>query len=137
MYPRLRNRCRSWLLKFFSRAESDGSFAAKAAVFHLVKFQNGRHDVDRPHRLRHALPAGQASQTDLLKAQNARSKRKDQWLTDRNRLAHERLTLNRMLGRELHAPWPALELPPVLKTVEYNQRLVDYALKFEPKIKSE
>ena len=33
--------------------------------------------------------------------------------------------------------WPALELPPVLKTVEYNQRLVDYALKFEPKIKSE
>ena len=86
-------------------------------------------------RVEQQYSSGQSSQTDLLKAQNARSKRRDQWVTDGNQLRHERLTLNRMLGRNLHAPWPALDLPPILKPIEYNERLVNYALKFEPKLK--
>ena len=78
---------------------------------------------------------GQATLTELLQLENERDKRATQLLTDRDKLTHQHVSLNRLLGRDLLAPWPALDLPPVAGVVAYNQRLVDFALKFEPKLK--
>lgn len=78
--------------------------------------------------------AGTATQVELLRLQNERAKRASQLRTESNRRDHERLAVNRFLNRELHAPLPRLELPPLAGPVPYNQRLVDYAEKFEPKL---
>jgi outer membrane protein TolC len=78
---------------------------------------------------------GGASQFDLLQIQNERAKRVEQLKTDRARLAHEHLALNRLLNRELATPWPSLELPPLAGPVLYNNRLVNFALGNEPRLK--
>ncbi len=79
--------------------------------------------------------AGQASLVELLQLQNEQSKRIDQLRTDRNDLAHDRLALNRLLNREFDAAWPGFELPPLAAPLAYQPRLVDVALRHEPKIK--
>jgi outer membrane protein, heavy metal efflux system len=79
--------------------------------------------------------AGQASQVDLLRVQNERAKRIDQLVTDKHLRAHEHLTLNRMLQRDLQARWPTFELPKLARPISFNQRLIDLALKHEPKAK--
>lgn len=76
---------------------------------------------------------GQASLVDILQIQNEQSKRANQLLTDRSQLAHEKVSLNRLLNRAPVSPWPELALPPLAGEVPYNQRLVDFALKYEPK----
>ena len=86
-------------------------------------------------RVEQQYSVGQASQFDLLRAQNARSKRRDQLRTDLTKLEHQQLGLNRLLGRRLDSPWPKLELPALAAPVPYTPRLVDYALQFEPKLK--
>jgi outer membrane protein TolC len=78
--------------------------------------------------------AGTASQVELLRIQNERAKRADQLRTEASRLNHARLTVNRFLNRELNAPLPKLELPPLADVVSYNDRLVDRAADFEPKL---
>jgi len=78
--------------------------------------------------------AGIATQVELLRIQNERSKRADQLRTESSRRVHERLTVNRLLNREFHAPLPKLELPPLAASVHYDERLVDYASKFEPRL---
>lgn len=79
--------------------------------------------------------AGTATQVQLLRVQNEQAKRADQLRTDKLRLGHEQFGMNRMLNRDLHAPWPRLELPPVASPVVYNQQLVNLAVKYEPKLK--
>ena len=79
--------------------------------------------------------AGQATQVESLLAQNERARRATQLQTDRENLAHARVSLNRLLNRQLQAPWPALELPAVAGPVVYNEKLVSYASKFEPKLR--
>ena len=66
--------------------------------------------------------------------QNERSKRATQLETDRDRLAHERVSLNRLLNRDLLSPWPTLRLPGLAGPAAYNSRLVDFALKYEPRL---
>jgi outer membrane protein TolC len=78
---------------------------------------------------------GQATQFDVLRMQNERSKRVEQLKTDSQMLEHERVNLNRLLNRNLQAPWPMLELPPVAPPVFYNEQLVKLAVKYEPKLK--
>ena len=39
-----------------------------------------------------------------------------------------------MLNRGLLSPWPTLELPALAGPVFYNPKLVDFAIKYEPKI---
>ena len=78
--------------------------------------------------------AGTASQVELLRIQNERAKRADQLRTDASRLNHARLTVNRFLNRELNAPLPKLELPPLAAAITYNDRIVDRAADFEPKL---
>jgi outer membrane protein TolC len=76
---------------------------------------------------------GQTSLADVLRIQNERSRRQNQLQTDRNQLAQEKVSLNRLLNRSELAPWPALELPPVAGPVIYTPQLMELALKYEPK----
>ena len=78
---------------------------------------------------------GGVTRFDLLQIQNERAKRVEQLQTDRARLAHERLALNRFLNRDLNSAWPALDLPSVAGPVLYNERLARFALQNEPKLR--
>jgi outer membrane protein TolC len=75
---------------------------------------------------------GESSLVDLLRLQNEQQRRVDRIETDRRQLAHEQFILNRLLNRELEAPWPALELPPLAGHVPFSRDLIDLALEFEP-----
>jgi outer membrane protein, heavy metal efflux system len=75
---------------------------------------------------------GDGTLVDLLRLQNEQQQRMDRIVTDQRQLEHELFILNRMLNRDLHAPWPLLELPPLAGPVVYSPRLVDLALAFEP-----
>ena len=79
--------------------------------------------------------AGAATQVEVLQVQNERAKRATQLQTDREKLTHQRLTLNRFLNRDLQSPWPSLELPLLTAPVIYNERLVTLATKYEPKLR--
>lgn len=78
--------------------------------------------------------ASEATLVEMLQVQNERAKQATQLETERDRLTHERVSLNRMLNRGLLSPWPTLELPALAGPVLYSQKLVDFALKYEPKI---
>jgi outer membrane protein TolC len=78
--------------------------------------------------------ASEATLVEVLQLQNERAKQATQLETERDRLSHERVSLNRMLNRGLLSPWPTLELPALAGSVYYNQKLVDFAIKYEPKI---
>ena len=78
--------------------------------------------------------SGEATLVETLLLQNERSKRATQLETDRDRLTHERVSLNRMLNRDLLSPWPTLELPSLAGPVVYGSRLSEFALKYEPRI---
>ncbi|MEI6779545.1 MAG: TolC family protein [Verrucomicrobiota bacterium] len=78
--------------------------------------------------------ASEATLVEVLQLQNERAKRTTQLDTDRDRLGHEQVTLNRMLNRDLLSPWPTLELPALAGSVVYGPRLMDFALKYEPRI---
>ncbi len=78
---------------------------------------------------------GQATQFDVLRMQNERSKRAEQLKTDAQMLEHERVNLNRLLNRKFNSPWPMLELPPIASPVLYSEQLVKLAVKYEPKLK--
>ncbi|MBI2926342.1 MAG: TolC family protein [Verrucomicrobia bacterium] len=79
--------------------------------------------------------AGDGTLVELLRVQNERAKRAEQLRTDRRLLEHAHFTLNRLLNRELRAPWPRFDLPPVAGPVAYSTQLVNFAMKYEPKIK--
>jgi outer membrane protein TolC len=81
------------------------------------------------------LAAGQASQLELLKAQNERSKRAERLTSDTNHRYHERLAMNIMLGNPDWLPWPEFELPPVGPVIPHSVQLEALALKFEPKLR--
>lgn len=79
---------------------------------------------------------GEATLVDVLQAENERARRETQLQTDRNRIEIEYVRLNRALNRDLHSAWPVLKLPPLAGQIFFNQRLVDFALNFEPRIKT-
>jgi cobalt-zinc-cadmium efflux system outer membrane protein len=79
---------------------------------------------------------GDASQVDVLRVQNERSRRADQLVSDENRREDAYVSVNRILNRNAHAGWAALSLPEAGKAVPMSQKVVDFALKFEPKLKA-
>jgi len=79
--------------------------------------------------------AGDATQAEILRLQNERSRRANQLETDIQLLGQVRVNLNRMLNRPLESPWPELQLPPVAGPVHYNEQLVKFAVQFEPELK--
>ena len=79
--------------------------------------------------------AGTATQVELLRVQNERSKRADQLRTESSRRDHQRVSVNRLLNRDLGSPFPRLDLPLPAEPVAYNQKLLDYAANFEPRLR--
>jgi outer membrane protein TolC len=78
--------------------------------------------------------ANQAGLVEVLQLQNERAKRFAGLQTDRDQAQVDKLNLNRMLGRPLETPWPKLVLPPPAEPLEYNPKLIEFALKYEPRI---
>lgn len=79
--------------------------------------------------------AGLGPHTDLLLIQNEKSKRADALRTEQSRLRTEQATLNRLLGRDLQAPWPRVELPRLAPPIAYSSALAGYAATNEPRLK--
>jgi outer membrane protein TolC len=79
--------------------------------------------------------AGEAVLADTLQIQNEAAKRTDTLRTDRNRLAHDRVALNRLLNRPADSPWPSLRLPPVGPAIPLSEKLLALALQSEPRLK--
>ncbi len=79
--------------------------------------------------------AGFGSHSDLLQLQNERSRRLDAQRTEQSRRRVEEVALNRLLGRELTATWPPVELPRLTPPVPYSTGLAQYAAANEPRAK--
>ena len=77
---------------------------------------------------------GTATQVELLRIQNERSKRAAQFRTETSRRDHERLAVNRFLNRDLNSPLPRLDLPSLAAPVPYSQKLVAQAAAYEPRL---
>jgi outer membrane protein TolC len=78
---------------------------------------------------------GTATQFDVLRLQNERSKRAEQLKTDSQMLEHEQVNLNRLLNRDMHSSWPILQLPSIAAPIYHTDRLANLAVKNEPKLK--
>ena len=81
------------------------------------------------------LRAGTATQIEVLRVQNERARRAEQLQSDRQRLEQARVAVNRLLGRPLALSLPGLVLPPPAGPVPYSERLAEYAIKSEPKLR--
>ncbi len=79
--------------------------------------------------------AGFGSHTELLQLQNEKSRRVDAVRTEQSRARTEQAALNRLLGRPLDGPWPAVELPALAPPVLTSPALADYAATNEPRLK--
>lgn len=79
--------------------------------------------------------AGNASQVDVLRAQNERSRRAEQIITEANRREDAYARVNRLLNRNILSAWTSLGLPGIAPAVPYSDRLVEMAWKFEPQLK--
>jgi cobalt-zinc-cadmium efflux system outer membrane protein len=77
---------------------------------------------------------GAATQPEVLRMLNERSKRSQQLRTDISQRDQERMLLNRLLNRTLEQPWPKLTLPQVAKPVVYNELLKKMTLESEAKL---
>jgi outer membrane protein TolC len=78
---------------------------------------------------------GKASQVEWLKIQTERAKAADQLTTIRSMRGRQRAQLNRLVNRDLEAPWPSVSLPEIAGPVLFDDRLVSAALDFAPKLK--
>ena len=79
--------------------------------------------------------SGQSVLADTLQIQNELAERNDTLTTDRHRLSHERLNLNRLLNREVNSPWPSLRLPQAAPAIPFSEKLLALALTNEPQLK--
>ncbi|NOS69398.1 MAG: TolC family protein [Verrucomicrobia bacterium] len=79
--------------------------------------------------------SGSVRLMDVLTLQNEQSKRVEQLKTDRDKRAQAILAVNRFLTRDLAAPWPTLQLPPVADAIVYSDRLASFALRYEPRLR--
>ena len=83
----------------------------------------------------HRYRVGQASQVDWLRIQTARALAADDLTTKERERAHGAFALNRLLNRDLHAPWPVVAVPSLQPAVYYTPQLADAALAAEPRLK--
>jgi outer membrane protein TolC len=79
--------------------------------------------------------AGSGSQLEVLRLQNELARRTDQLKTESAMREHTWASVNRLLNRPLNTPLPRLQLPDVWAAIPYNSRLVNFAIKFEPKLR--
>ncbi len=79
--------------------------------------------------------AGDASQVDVLRVQNERSKRAEMIRSDENMRHSAYVNVNRLLNRNLMSGWARMQLPPIPGPVPFTERLLGYASKFDPKLR--
>jgi cobalt-zinc-cadmium efflux system outer membrane protein len=77
---------------------------------------------------------GDASQMDVLRVQNERSRRAEQIRNEENDRESAYAVVNRLLNRNVISGWPRMELPEVAPVVPFSSTLVDFAAKFEPQL---
>lgn len=77
---------------------------------------------------------GQATQVELLQAQNEKSKRAARVATEENLIPVERAALNRLLVRPSASPWPAFVLPPVAAPLSATPELIRQGLALAPRL---
>ena len=77
--------------------------------------------------------SGQSTLVETLQVQNERVRRATRLENDTAQLGHAYVALNRFLNRELDAPWPQFQLPDLAAPVVFNQKLIEYALRYEPR----
>ncbi|HEY1791718.1 MAG TPA: TolC family protein [Opitutaceae bacterium] len=78
---------------------------------------------------------GRAAQVDWLGVQAARAMAGDDLTTQQQQREHGAFALNRLLNRDLHAPWPPVAEPPLQPALYYTPALVGAALAAEPKLR--
>jgi cobalt-zinc-cadmium efflux system outer membrane protein len=84
--------------------------------------------VDRRYRV------GHASQVDWLKIETARAMAGNDLTTKEGERDHSAFALNRLLNRDLHAPWPRIAVPSLGPPIYYAPQLVGAALATEPQL---
>jgi outer membrane protein TolC len=77
--------------------------------------------------------SGQSTLVETLQVQNERARRATRLENDRAQRSHSRVVLNRFLNRDQNTPWPRFQLPDLAAPVAFNQKLVEYALRYEPR----
>jgi len=83
----------------------------------------------------HRYRVGQSSQVEWLKIQTERAKAADEIKTLRLEREHGEVELNRLLNRDLHAPWPTVEISSIQPGLAYTPKLVAAAVAAEPQLK--
>lgn len=71
---------------------------------------------------------------EILRLENVRKKREQEIETARRQREFEAVSLNRLLARPPHGPWPTLALPPPAPAVPWSEDLVGMAIRFEPRL---
>ena len=83
----------------------------------------------------HRYRVGKATQVEWLKIQTERAKTADRIKTLKLEREHRQVEVNRLLNRDLHAPWPVIVLPPVQLPVAYDDNLLSAAASAAPRLK--
>jgi outer membrane protein TolC len=83
----------------------------------------------------HRYRVGQAGQVDWLKIQTDRAVAVDNLKTKEQERDHSAFALNRLLNRDLHAPWHQVAIPCLQPPIYYTAQLVEAALAAEPQLK--
>lgn len=78
---------------------------------------------------------GDASQVEVLRVQNERSRRRQQVTTDENDRHAAFVEVNRLLNRNLISGWAQMSLPPVSVDVPFTDRLLALASRFDPRLR--
>lgn len=78
---------------------------------------------------------GDASQVDVLRVQNERSRRAELIRNEENERETAYAAVNRLLNRNVIAAWARMELPELAPSIPFTTKLLDYAQRFEPQLR--
>ena len=78
---------------------------------------------------------GDASQVDVLRVQNERSRRAELIRNEENERDAAYAAVNRLLNRNVIAAWAQMELPELAPPIPLTTKLLQYAEQFEPQLK--
>jgi outer membrane protein TolC len=87
------------------------------------------------HAVEERYSVGDASQVDVLRVQNERSRRAEMIRNEENEREMAYASVNRLLNRNVIAAWAQMELPDLAPPIPFTTRLLHYAEKFEPQLR--
>jgi multidrug efflux system outer membrane protein len=87
------------------------------------------------HAVGERYSVGDASQVDVLRVQNERSRRAEMIRNEENEREMAYASVNRLLNRNVIAAWAQMELPDLAPPIPFTTRLLHYAEKFEPQLR--